>query len=126
SQKGGDTAARSASTGSPTDEMFVIRDDMPTTENPNIETVAVGQLAEAPRSGFISSLKTVLTSPRVIINLLFIILGGIIFLVLMLKLLSRTGIRYAPPIFNGLLILVILISLFYFNHYLLLARAQIF
>ncbi len=97
-----------------------------TTENPSIETGAVDQPAEVPRSSFVFSLKTVLTSPRVIVNLIFIILGGIIFLALVLKLLSRTGIQYAAPVFNGLLILVILISLFYFNHYLLLARAQIF
>jgi hypothetical protein len=116
---------------SPAEEMFIINEDLSVAENLDAENLGaeadlVNQSRAQQQRGFVSSLKTVLTSPRVIINLIFIILGGIIFLVLILKLLGRTGIQYAHPVFNGLLILVILISLFYFNHHLLLARAQIF
>lgn len=116
---------------SPAEEMFIINEDLSVAENLDAENLGaeadlVNQSRAQQQRGFVSSLKTVLTSPRVIINLIFIILGGIIFLILILKLLGRTGIQYAHPVFNGLLILVILISLFYFNHHLLLARAQIF
>jgi len=125
-QQGDEAAVNSTPVSSPPEEMFVVVEDVPVTGDLSQEKSVVDPPAAAPQNDFISSFKTVLTSPRVIINLIFIILGGIVFLALLLKLLSRTGIQYAAPIFNGLLILVILISLFYFNHYLLIARAQIF
>jgi hypothetical protein len=130
-QENSSTAIPAQPTNQSVSDLFVSAPETPAGENPKVaavsaEQTSVVQSIEVRPRGFVASLKTVLTSPRVIVNLIFIILGGIIFLVSILKLFVRAGVPYAAPVFNGFLILVILASLFYFNHHLLIARGQIF
>jgi hypothetical protein len=73
---------------------------------------------QAEQAGFI---ERITTQPRIVSNLLLIILATIILLALLLKIFVAIRIQHPPLIVNGVLVLLIVASAIWFNQYLSLA-----
>ncbi len=73
-----------------------------------------------------SWLKKILSSQRAASNLIFSFLIIIVSLALFFKIFIKAKVRYPALIFNGFIILVVIISVLYLNYYLFVAQAKIF
>ncbi|PJA64386.1 MAG: hypothetical protein CO159_03470 [Candidatus Portnoybacteria bacterium CG_4_9_14_3_um_filter_40_10] len=63
--------------------------------------------------------------PKKMISLIYLVIAGIVLLALALKIFVKIKIQYPKLIFNGVLVLFVIISLLYLN-YLLIQPGQIF
>jgi hypothetical protein len=73
-----------------------------------------------------SWLKKILSSQRSASNLIYSFLIIIVSLALFFKIFIRAKVRYPALIFNGFIILAVIISILYLNYYLFVAQAKIF
>jgi len=87
-----------------------------------ISTSASG-LEEAPLQA--SFWQRLLTMPKKMITLIYLVIAGIVLLALALKIFVKIKIQYPKLIFNGVLILFVIISIFYLN-YILIQPGSIF
>ena len=70
--------------------------------------------------------KKIFSTPRATANLIYIFLGALILLALLLKIFIKFGIQHPVLILNGLLILIVVSSLIYFNYHIFVSNAVIF
>lgn len=72
------------------------------------------------------SLKCLFSAPRNMTNFIYYLLATIVCLALLLKIFIKLRIQYPALILNGILILIIIVSLVYINHHFFLSQAKIF
>lgn len=74
----------------------------------------------------LSSWEKTLVAPRMVANLIYFAIGALIFLILLLRMVIRLQAERAGIVANGILVLVVIISLIYLNYHLFLAQAKVF
>ncbi len=92
-------------------EMFVTTEEMDMVVISPAENMA-GVSAVTPKSSF---LERLFTMPKEVVNAVYIFIAALILLVVLLKIFVKIKIQHPKLIFNGVIVLFVIISILYFN-----------
>jgi uncharacterized protein YkwD len=85
-------------------------------EDANVEPIAPAQVADEEEFIQSSFLQRVFVMPKTIVDYVYFFIAGIIVIALILKFFIKIKIQYPKLVFNGVIVLFVIISILYFNY----------